>query len=41
MPATALAIQPMRMTSGLAGGGGRRRPARLRLRGAGLPEPRR
>ena len=39
MPATALAIQPMRMTSGLAGGG--RRPARPRLRGAGLPEPRR
>jgi hypothetical protein len=40
MPLTALTIQPMRMTSGLAGCGGLR-PARLRLRGAGWPEPRR
>jgi hypothetical protein len=42
MPVTALAIQPIRMTSGLAGGGGSGlRPARRRLRGAGWPEPRR
>jgi hypothetical protein len=42
MPAAALAIQPMRMISGLADGGGAgRRPVRPRLRGAGLPEPRR